>query len=121
MATQPLNLIIHHRQHQNQYFDQLLDWEVALQMMLIPTGTFLMGSPTDEIDRFSNEGPQHQVTVPQLFLAKYPVTQAQWQAVAAFPQVNRELDPNPSRFKGDRRPVEQVSWDDAVEFCDRLR
>jgi formylglycine-generating enzyme required for sulfatase activity len=120
MATQSLNLVIHRRQHQNQYFDQLLDEEITLRMMLIPTGTFLMGSPEDEPDRFDSEGPQHQVSVPQFFLAKYPVTQAQWKAVAASPKVNRDLNPDPSEFEGDRRPVEQIPWADAVEFCDRL-
>jgi formylglycine-generating enzyme required for sulfatase activity len=53
-------------------------------------------------------------------MGRYPVTQAQWRAVAALPQVNKELDPNPSRFKGDDRPVERISWYNALEFCARL-
>ncbi|MFM6908846.1 MAG: formylglycine-generating enzyme family protein, partial [Dolichospermum sp.] len=61
-----------------------------------------------------------EVTIKPFSMGKYPITQAQWQAVAALPQVNQELKPNPSRFKGANRPVEQVSWHDAVEFCARL-
>jgi formylglycine-generating enzyme required for sulfatase activity len=53
-------------------------------------------------------------------MGQYPVTQAEWEIVAAFPQVNRKLESNPSRFKGERLPVERVTWYDAVEFCDRL-
>ncbi|MEH2087156.1 formylglycine-generating enzyme family protein [Nostoc sp.] len=56
----------------------------------------------------------------QFCMGKYPVTQAQWKAVVALPKVNIELKADPSNFKGDKLPVEQVSWYDAVEFCDRL-
>jgi formylglycine-generating enzyme required for sulfatase activity len=103
-----------------QFFQQDLSSKVNLEMVLIPGGTFLMGSPKDELDNFDEEQPQHQVTVPTFFMGRYPVIQAQWRAVAKLPQVDRSLKVNPSSFKGDRRPVEQVSWDDATEFCLRL-
>ena len=93
---------------------------IHLDMVQIPSGRFTMGSPGNEPERFDNEGPQHKVTVPPFFMGRYPVTQAQWQAVTALPQVSRELNPDPSNFKGENRPVEGVTWHDAVEFCDRL-
>jgi formylglycine-generating enzyme required for sulfatase activity len=93
---------------------------IELEMVLIPGGSFMMGSPEDELERRDSESPQHPVNIQLFCMGKFPVTQAQWQAVAAMPQVNRELDPDPSRFKGAKRPVEQVSWYDAVEFCSRL-
>ena len=109
------------RQGRNQCYDEALSKDVLpLRMMLIPAGTFTMGSPEDELERRDSEGPQHEVTLSQFFMAKYPVTQSQWRAVAALPQVKRKLKVNPSRFKGELRPVESVSWYDAVEFCDRL-
>jgi formylglycine-generating enzyme required for sulfatase activity len=108
------------RRSEAQYFAEDLGNGVTLEMVAIPDGTFQMGSPESEAGRDDDESPQHQVTVKPFFLGKYSVTQAQWQAVAKLPKVSRELDPNPSRFKGADRPVEQVSWHDAVEFCARL-
>ena len=101
-------------------FIQDLANDTQLEMMLIPGGTFVMGSPPEELERMDKESPQHSVTVQPFFMGKYQVTQAQWRFVAQLPQVNKELDPDPSNFKGDNRPVEQVSWEDAVEFCLRL-
>lgn len=103
-----------------QYYTENLGNNVTLEMVSIPEGSFMMGSPKDEAERLRSESPQHKVTIRAFFMSKYPVTQAQWQAVAALPQINRELDLKPSKFKGVNRPVESVSWYDALEFCDRL-
>ena len=102
------------------YFAQDLGNGVILEMVAIPGGTFIMGSPENEEDRSSDESPQHQVTVPSFFMGKYPVTQKQWRAVAALGKVNIDLESDPSYFKGDNLPVERVSWNDAQEFCARL-
>ncbi len=94
---------------------------VTLEMVLIPPGEFIMGAAPGEQGSDSSEQPQHKVTLQEAFLmGRYPVTQEQWQAVAALPQINRKLEAEPSEFKGDKRPVERVSWEDAKEFCDRL-
>ena len=93
---------------------------VALTMVKIPAGSFLMGSPKDEPERLEREGPQHEVTLGAYFMAQTPITQSQWRAVAGWQKVGRDLEPDPSRFKGANRPVEQVSWFDALEFCRRL-
>ena len=93
---------------------------VTIEMVEIPGGTFTMGSPDNEKDRSSDEGPQHQVTVQTFYMSKFEVTQAQWRAIAALPKDQTELNSDPSRFKGDRLPVESVSWEDAMEFCTRL-
>ena len=91
-----------------------------LDMVKIPSGSFLMGSPEDELERSPYEGPQHHVKVASFFLGRYPVTQAQWRIVAQMPKVVRDLKIDPSHFKGDKRPVENVTWYDTVEFCARL-
>ncbi|NJR70496.1 MAG: SUMF1/EgtB/PvdO family nonheme iron enzyme [Synechococcales cyanobacterium CRU_2_2] len=94
---------------------------VELEMVLIPAGSFVMGSPEGEEGRRDDEGPQHEVRFAEPFLmGKYPVTQAQWRVVAQMPQIKRDLNPDPSKFKGNNRPVERVSWNEAVEFCARL-
>ncbi|MEY3402766.1 MAG: hypothetical protein RLZZ86_2382 [Cyanobacteriota bacterium] len=92
-------------------FTEDLGKGIKLEMIAIPGGTFWMGSPTNEAERNNDEGPQHQVTVPSFFMGKYPLTQAQYQAI---------IGNNPSYFKGNNRPVETVSWDDAVLFCQKL-
>jgi formylglycine-generating enzyme required for sulfatase activity len=85
---------------------------VTLKLVLIPAGTFMMGSPENEKDRDNDEGPQHEVTISKAFyMGVTEVTQEQYEAVTGR---------NPSNFKGAKNPVEQVSWDDAVEFCRKL-
>jgi len=113
-------IVIQEDEKTAQYFMEDLGNEIKLEMVIIPGGSFMMGSPEAEEGSHNDERPQHEVTIKPFCLGKYQVTQAQWQAVAKLPQVNRELNPDPSRFKGANRPVEQVSWDDAVEFCSRL-
>jgi formylglycine-generating enzyme required for sulfatase activity len=112
--------IIERKKSQTQYFTEDLESDIGLDMILIPGGTFLMGSPPDELERYDDESPQHSVTVPTFFMGRYPITQAQWRVVAFLPQVNRKLDPALSYFKGDNRPVDGISWYDAVEFYQRL-
>lgn len=108
------------RQKKVRFFVETMGEGVDLEMVYIPSGTFLLGSPRTESGRSRDEGPQHQVTVSPFFLGKYPVTQVQWRTVAHFPKVKRDLKPDPSYFKGDQLPVEQISWHDGVEFCARL-
>ncbi len=113
-------IVIQRFQRQAKYFVEDLGNGVKLDMVLVPGGSFMMGSPQTEEGHQEAESPQHQVTIRPFCMGKYPITQAQWKVVAAWPQVNQELDPDPSRFKGANRPVERVSWYDAVEFCVRL-
>ena len=93
---------------------------LPLELARIPGGSFSMGSPLDEAGRLYPEGPQHDVSVPSFWMGRYPVTQAQWRTVAQMAPVQQALNSNPSHFQGPNRPVETVSWDEAVEFCDLL-
>ncbi|WP_345940593.1 SUMF1/EgtB/PvdO family nonheme iron enzyme [Nostoc sp. UIC 10630] len=101
-------------------FTENLGDGVVLEIVPIRGGKFLMGSPENEPERYSDESPQHLVTIQPFFMGRYPVTQSQWAVVAGLKKINIELNPEPSYFKGANRPVEQVSWDDAIEFCARL-
>jgi formylglycine-generating enzyme required for sulfatase activity/uncharacterized protein with von Willebrand factor type A (vWA) domain len=101
-------------------FREPLATDVTLEMVAIPSGKFMMGSPELEHDRYKDEDPQHEVTVKPFFIGKYPVTQAQWRSIVNTPKIERELKPSPSSVKGDDLPIEQVSWEEAVEFCARL-
>ncbi|MEM9008257.1 MAG: SUMF1/EgtB/PvdO family nonheme iron enzyme, partial [Cyanobacteria bacterium P01_F01_bin.86] len=102
------------------FFTERIGNKVDLELVKIPAGQFLMGSPDNEAERYGDEGPQHLVTVPEFWMGKYPVTQAQWTEVAALPKVEVDLEPSPSCFKGADLPVEQVNWHQANEFCQRL-
>jgi len=113
-------IVINRTRKTAKYYIEDLGNRIELEMVLIPGGKFMMGSPEEELEHRDSESPQHEVTVPTFFMGKYPVTQAQWREVAALPQIDRELNPNPSYFKGDKRPVDRVFWWDAVEFCYRL-
>jgi len=119
---------------------------VAREMVEIPGGSFLMvttDAGADEVKREYErpcserlkgcgknaevaarqsrwEAPQHSVGVPAFYMGKFEVTQAQWRVVSRLPKVNKDLASDPSHFKGDSLPVEQVSWEDAIEFCARL-
>jgi len=103
--------IVNRRNLQAKYFVEDLGNGVNLEMVEIPGGTFMMGSPEGEEGGYDGESPQHQVTVPSFYMGKYVVTQAQYEAI---------MGKNSSRFKGKKRPVENVSWNDGVTFCQRL-
>ncbi len=76
----------------------------TFHMISVQGGTFRMGTKKDDPDNYGDEHPDHDVRVPDFSLGQFPVTQALWKAV-----MDGE---NPSYFKGDSRPVEQVSWED---------
>ena len=93
-------------------FTENLPNGITLEMVNLPAGEFLMGSPDSDSDAQSREKPQHQVQVNSFAIGKYPVTQAQYEAV---------MGTNPSWFKNNpQNPVEKVSWDDAQAFCQKL-
>ena len=108
------------RRGQAEFFAEALSNTVTLEMVSILGDTFMMGSPNSELERSNSESPQHRVTIAPFYMGKFAVTQAQWKAIASLPKVNRDLNADPSNFKGSDRPVEKVSWEDAIEFCDRL-
>jgi formylglycine-generating enzyme required for sulfatase activity len=103
-----------------QAYSEILATGVALRLIAIRAGDLLMGSPAHEPEREGNEGPQHRVTLGAFLLGQTAITQAQWREVASWPPAGRALNADPSEFKGADRPVERVSWDDAIEFCRRL-
>lgn len=85
-----------------------IDYERLVDMVYVSGGKFIMGSYKNDCEK-----PPHEVTVPAFYIGKFQINQAQWSAVMG-------KDNNPSNNKGDDLPVENVSWDDAQEFCRRL-
>ncbi len=85
---------------------EILPQGIKLEMVAIPAGTFMMGS-----NEYDKEKPIHEVKLDEFYMSKYPITQAQFQAV---------IGSNPSTFLGDNNPVDCVSWYLAQEFCERL-
>lgn len=96
-----------------QQSDRAAPTEAPKDMVFIPPGTFRMGSPTNEVDRYPDENPQSLVTISHGFwMGKYEVTQAEYLAV---------MGNNPSHFTGDpNRPVDSVTWSDATNYCAKL-
>ncbi len=97
-------------------FTENLPKGITLEMVSLPAGQFLMGSPDSDPDARGFEKPQHQVKVNSFAIGKYPVTQAQYEAV---------MGTNPSLFQNcfknnPQNPVEMVSWDEAQAFCKEL-
>jgi formylglycine-generating enzyme required for sulfatase activity len=84
---------------------------IGMKLVLIPAGTFTMGSPMEEVGRRVNE-TYHEVTISKsYYLGAYEVTQGEYEKV---------MGANPSRYKGPKNPVGNVSWNDAVSFCKKL-
>jgi formylglycine-generating enzyme required for sulfatase activity len=106
--------ILYYTAGQRHWPETVLDLgnNVRMRLVLIPAGKFMMGSPATEVGRGGEEGPQHEVIISKPFyMGVFEVTQAQYEQVMGV---------NPSAFKGAKHPVEAVSWDEAVEFCQKL-
>ena len=85
---------------------------ISIDMVRVEAGTFTMGATPEMKDPYKDDKPTHQVTLTNdYYIGKYEVTQALWQAV---------MGNNPSNFKGDNLPVENVSWNDCQEFLSKL-
>ena len=109
---------------QTESFIENLGNDIKLEMISIPGGEFMMGTEDEEIKRlfeiaeqegqkgfFNREQPRHEVIIQPFFIGQYPVTKEQY---------NQVISEDISNSKGDKKPVVNVSWNDAVEFCHRL-
>jgi formylglycine-generating enzyme required for sulfatase activity len=109
------------------YFSENLGNGITLDMVPLQGCMFKMGAAKNGLLGRKEEGasddefPQHEVMAEGFAIGKFTITQAQWKAIANLPnKVKIDLKADPSYFKGANRPVENVSWDEAIEFCDRL-
>lgn len=150
LALDSKGTVVERKKKQTKSYYEKLDDNVPLEMIEIPAGKFLMGITDGEAEKIregyrhdfehvymdwlneclARQMPQHPVNVPRFYMGKFEITQAQWLAVATkLPKINRDLVPYPTDKKGadlptfrkdDYLPVENVSQDDAIEFCARL-
>ncbi len=84
--------------------------QTGIVFVLVPGGSFSMGSPETETGREDNEGPVHKVRLSPYLISKYEVTQEQWKRI---------MEINPSRSIGDELPVHRIAWENCEEFCRR--
>jgi formylglycine-generating enzyme required for sulfatase activity len=145
MTSDERGRIVGKRVETARYFQIDLPGGMQLDLVQVPTGGFMMGTLESDlvavkqgssrgvekkdlnydivesyIRRFNWESPRHMVNVPGFYMSKFEITQAQWRAVASLPRVNTDLLSDPSSFKGSNLPVETITWDEAIEFCERL-
>ena len=104
-------VVVEREERLGQQFVEELGHGVTLEMVSIPGGEFWMGAADGEEGAEDDERPRHLVQVPRFYLGKFAVTQVQYLAV---------MGNNPAKFRGDKLPVEQVSWTDAQAFCQKL-
>ncbi|BAQ65039.1 formylglycine-generating enzyme family protein [Geminocystis sp. NIES-3709] len=110
-SQSPTTLSLNKVEKEGDYFEVRLSENSLLEMVYIPQGQFIMGTPETEQGRSKDETPQHQVLIESFFVSKYPITQNQYIAV---------MNENPSFFKGENKPVENISWFSAQNFCQKL-
>lgn len=110
-TDKPTNVILNYQEGEAKYFSINLGKDVTLEMVALQAGSFIMGSPENEEGRNQDEKPQHKVDIARFFMSKYPITQAQYLTI---------MKKNPSGFKGEKKPVETVSWFDCKQFCHKL-
>jgi eukaryotic-like serine/threonine-protein kinase len=94
-----------------QIYKENLGSGINLAMVKIPAGSFIMGSPQSEGESEPNERPQHRVKIKEFYMGQTEINQAQYQAI---------MGENSASFKGKNRPVENVSWQQAKVFCQKL-
>jgi len=130
--------ILERRRGKSLRFIEVIAPGVSIEMIEIPGGSFQMGTAEGEVEKVieeytrygleredaekwvNSERPQHTVNISSFYIGKYTVTQEQWNVIAGWEKIERDLATDPSNFKGSDHPVERISWEDAQEFCARL-
>ena len=120
LTVNETSTIIKRDQKKASHFIEDVGNGIEIDMVSIPAGKFIMGSSKTEPGHENCESPDHEVILQPFCISRFPITQSQWRAVAESQKIRRDLRLDPSRFKGENLPVEQVSWHDASEFCERL-